>query len=92
MMRWGEGANGGRGCGTIDLRGIGRVEKRGGGMGIFDEYVDGLEGLQRGQVRVADFLIYVTGSLVYGGFCWFEVFRVESGIVKLKVSGVEGSV
>ena len=66
-------------AGRFELRGIGRVEKRWGGMRIFDEYVDGLEGLLRGQVRVADFLVYVTESLVYGWFCRFKVFR--GGIV-----------
>jgi len=75
-------------AGRFELRGIGCVEKRWGGMRIFDEYVDSLEGPLRGQARVSDFLVYVTEPLVYGGFCRFKVFRGESGIVKMKVSRV----
>ncbi|MHC4363904.1 MAG: hypothetical protein ACYSTJ_00370 [Planctomycetota bacterium] len=53
-------------AGRFELRGIGRVEKRGGGMGIFDEYVDSLEGPLRGQVCVADYMLQIFQFMLPG--------------------------
>ena len=53
-------------AGQFELRGIGHVEKRGGGMGIFDEYVDSLEGPLREQVCVADYMLRIFQFMLPG--------------------------
>lgn len=52
--------------GRFELRGIGHLEKRGGGMGIFDEYVDSLEGPPRGQVCVTDYMLRIFQFMLPG--------------------------